>query len=89
MIQPGAESGRPEGWHDSADICALSGDGRHLGHIVRTTSCWIAFDATHMNAAGTDFRILGTFHSVMEAKAAVELASGRFLARAAHGSHVC
>jgi hypothetical protein len=70
---------RTDGWRDSADICALCGEDRHLGHIVRSALCWIAFDATHLNDTGNAIRILGTFRSISEAKAAVESASRGYL----------
>jgi hypothetical protein len=41
---------RREGkWRDSRSICCLADAERHLGHIVRAGSCWLAFDATHGN----------------------------------------
>lgn len=83
------DGGRP-GWSDSAEICALSGAGRHLGHVVRSGSCWIAFDGTHPNRTGKGFQLLGTFPSVSEAKQAVERASGYFYAvRGAGTTRVC
>ena len=80
----------PPVWHDSADICALSGAGRHLGHVVRSGSCWIAFDGTHLNEAETGFRVLGTFRSVWQAKESVERVSDYFTAaRGAGTGHIC
>ena len=62
-------------WHDAPDMCVLSGQGRHLGHIICGGDAWIAFDGTHPNADATGFQVIGVFRSVSEAKAAVEQAS--------------
>jgi len=61
-------------WRDSAAVCALADGERHLGHIVRIGANWHAFDATHFNEEGNGFRSLGTFASILAAKAAVEQA---------------
>ncbi len=47
---------------------------RHLGHIVSAGDCWLAFDTTHFNEAGTGFRLLGSWTDIALAKCAVELA---------------
>jgi hypothetical protein len=68
-------------WHDSAWVCALADDERHLGHIVKDDGAkedgvkeggWVAFDATHPGETGQGIRHLGTFSSVVAAKQAVE-----------------
>jgi len=59
-------------WKDSAEVCALADEERHLGHIIRIGAGWHAFDATHMNDEGNGFRSLGTFAGISAAKAAVE-----------------
>jgi hypothetical protein len=65
---------RREGkWRDSRSICCLADAERHLGHIVRAGSCWLAFDATHGNESGTWFRFLGVCVDIRTAKRAVEL----------------
>ncbi len=58
-------------WRDGKDICALSDDDRHLGHVVNDGK-WHAFDAVHHNAEGNGFRHVGAFATVVDAKAAVE-----------------
>ena len=68
----GAAQVRAAQWRDSAAICALADDQRHLGHIVRAGSRWLVFDATHCDKAGTGFRLLGTALNITEAKQAVE-----------------
>jgi hypothetical protein len=63
----------PPVWRDSPSVCALADDQRHLGHIVRAGNRWLAFDATHVNEAGTGFRLLGCWMDIALAKCAVEL----------------
>jgi hypothetical protein len=63
-------------WRDSAEICALADEERHLGHILRVGGRWHAFDATHFNEESNGFRRLGSFASKSAAKEAVER-SGR------------
>jgi hypothetical protein len=53
-------------------VCALSDSERHLGHILFDRNHWKAFDATHLDEPRTGFRYLGTFKTVVSAKAAVE-----------------
>jgi len=66
-------------WIDSRSICCLADAERHLGHIVRAGSYWLAFDATHANESGTWFRFLGVCADISAAKRVVELGrpSGR------------
>jgi hypothetical protein len=59
-------------WRDSNSICALADAERHLGHIVRAGSFWLAFDATHVDESGTGFQLLGCCVSVDAAKCLVE-----------------
>ena len=58
-------------WSDAADVCTLSDDERHLGHIV-LAGRWQAFDATKLNDTGDSYRYIGAFRGKREAKAAVE-----------------
>jgi hypothetical protein len=58
-------------WRDSPSICSLADAERHLGHVVRASKYWVAFDATHLNETGTGFRILGSCVDIMAAKRAV------------------
>jgi hypothetical protein len=62
-------------WRDSPSVCSLTDDERHLGHIVNAGDCWLAFDTTHFNEAGTGFRLLGSWTNIAQAKCAVELAT--------------
>jgi len=55
-------------WRDAEDICALSDDDRHLGHVVNEGE-WHAFDAVHPNLGGNG---IGIFATLDDAKAAVE-----------------
>jgi hypothetical protein len=59
-------------WRDSGKVCAFADAERHLGHIVRAGSYWLAYDATHLNETGTGFRLLGTLLDINCAKQAVE-----------------
>src|SRR5579863_4527228 len=59
-------------WSDSDSICRLSDAERHLGYILKAGNYWLAYDVTHLNDMGKDFRLLGTFRNVMTAKRAVE-----------------
>jgi hypothetical protein len=61
-------------WRDSRSVCAFADDRRHLGHVVRAGKYWLAFDATHLNAGGTGFCLLGSSMNIAVAKCAVELA---------------
>jgi hypothetical protein len=61
-------------WRDSPSVCSLTDHERHLGHIVSAGDCWLAFDTTHFNEAGTGFRLLGSWTDIALAKRAVELA---------------
>ena len=65
---------RREGtWRDSRSFCCLADAERHLGHIVRAGSYWLAFDATRSNESGTWFRFLGVCEGISAAKRVVEL----------------
>ncbi len=61
-------------WRDSASVCALTDDHRHLGHIVKAGDYWLAFDATHSSGTNGGFRLLGSWTNISLAKCAVELA---------------
>jgi hypothetical protein len=67
-LQP--NDGAPE-WRDSQAVCALADAERHLGHAVRVAEHWIAYDAIHFNPAQNGFRVIGTFPTIEEAKAAI------------------
>jgi hypothetical protein len=58
-------------WRISGHICALSDGERHVGHIVKISGRWHAYDAMHSNETGDGFRSLGTFVSLEPAKGAV------------------
>jgi hypothetical protein len=62
-------------WLDSNYICAYCDCERHLGHLIRITDGWAAFDGTHCSARGDAFRPLGIFPSLAAAKEAVESAT--------------
>ncbi len=59
-------------WRDSDSVCALVDDGRHMGHMVKAGSCWLAYDATRTNESGTGFRLLGSWKEAAAAKFALE-----------------
>jgi hypothetical protein len=59
-------------WRDSSEVCALADNQRHLGHVVRAGDCWLAFDATRSNSAGTGFRLIGSWMDIAVAKRALE-----------------
>lgn len=65
-------------WRSSSQVCAYSDFDRHLGHIVRSSDGWLAFDGTHTNPRGNAFRLIGFFHSAEAARAAVEAATRPF-----------
>jgi len=67
-IQPSQDA--PE-WRDSPHVCALADSERHLGHAVRVAEYWVAYDAIHFNPAEDGFRVIGTFPTIEEAKAAI------------------
>ena len=56
-------------------VCALADSERHLGHIFKVESLWVAFDGTRLAENGVGFRIIGAFPDVDSAKTAVEFAS--------------
>jgi hypothetical protein len=64
-------------WRNGKDVCALSDDSRHLGHIVRV-GAWQAYDGIHLNDQQNGFKYLGEFARPSDAKRAVEqsVASG-------------
>ncbi len=59
-------------WSDSSAVCGFADAERHLGHIVKAGSYWLAYDATHLNETGTGFQLLGTSTDIDAAKRAVE-----------------
>ncbi len=59
-------------WCNSSSVCSLADGERHLGHVVKASNQWFAFDATHINDSGTGFRFLGCYASVDAARRAVE-----------------
>jgi hypothetical protein len=62
----------PARWRDSPSICALADPERHLGHVVKAGTCWLAFDATHFDGTHTGFRFFGSWMSKASTKQAVE-----------------
>jgi hypothetical protein len=62
--------GAPE-WRDSPTVCALADAERHLGHAVRVAEYWVAYDAIHFNPTHDGFRVIGTYPTIEEAKAAI------------------
>lgn len=68
-------SGDPN-WRESADVCALADEERHLGHAIRAGKCWIAYDGVHLSPGGQGFRIIGTFQTISAAKQAIEETAG-------------
>lgn len=61
----------------SENVCAFADSERHLGHILKVESVWVAFDGTRLGENGIDFRVIGTFPDVESAKIAVEFSSLR------------
>ena len=66
-------------WNIGSHTCALSDVERHLGHAFRDGDKWLAYDAVHSNATGTDFRFLGRYNSALEARRAVEKSLALFV----------
>jgi len=56
-------------------FCAFADSERHLGHIFKFESQWLACDGTRLGESGTGFRIIGVFPNIESAKKAVEIAS--------------
>ena len=61
-------------------VCAFSDSERHLGHILKFESQWLACDGTRLGESRIGFRIIGVFPDMESAKRAVELASIRMAA---------
>jgi len=62
-------------WRTTGDVWALADCERHLGHVIRFESQWLAYDGTRLSENGVGFRIIGVFPDADSAKIAVELAS--------------
>ncbi len=62
-------------WRIGEDVCALADSERHLGHILKVESQWIAFDGTRLSDCGVGFQVIGTFPDMKSAKIAVEFAT--------------
>jgi hypothetical protein len=62
-------------WQIDDNVCALADFERHLGHILRVESQWIAYDGTCLAETGVGFRLIGIFPDMKSAKIAVELAT--------------
>jgi hypothetical protein len=77
MPQPNAPGGSGGRWQIGEDVCAFADSERHLGHILKVESVWIAFDGTRPGENGSSFRVIGTFSDVESAKIAVEFSSFR------------
>jgi hypothetical protein len=67
-------------WRISEKVCALADSERHLGHILKFGSQWLACDATRVGESGSGLWIIGIFPDIASAKSAVELASVRMTA---------
>jgi hypothetical protein len=65
----------PGFWRIGKKICAFADSERHLGHILKLESQWLACDGTRLGKSGTGFRIIGVFPDTESAKKAVEAAS--------------
>jgi hypothetical protein len=59
-------------WRDSRSICCFADGERHLGHIVRAGSRWLAFFGTRYNDTANGFRLLGICLNIAAAKCTVE-----------------
>ena len=77
MPQPNAAVDSLGCWQTSENVCAFANSERHLGHILKVESVWVAFDGTRLGENGMGFRVIGTFPDVDSAKIAVEFASLR------------
>ena len=62
-------------WRIDKEFCAFADSERHLGHILKIESQWLACDGTRLGESGTGFRIIGIFPDIESAKKAVEFAS--------------
>lgn len=90
MILKQTQPGAAASWRNSRNVCALSDDGRHLGHIVRAGDGWLAFDARHLSDRGSGFLSLGFFCSITTAKEAVQAATLPLkAAEASSGGRIC
>jgi hypothetical protein len=74
MCKPRSPRYAQSGWLNSPNVCGLSDETRHLGHIVLECGQWVAWDATHLNEEQNGFKHLGRFLHAIDAKAAVEAA---------------
>jgi hypothetical protein len=59
-------------WRMGKNFCAFADSERHLGHILKIESQWLACDGTHLGERGIGFRIIGIFPDIESAKKAVE-----------------
>ena len=59
-------------WYETSNVCALASAERHLGHAVRTSRGWTAYDGTRTNMPADGFKELGTFVDIADAKIAIE-----------------
>ncbi|HEX4134388.1 MAG TPA: hypothetical protein VHY84_07265 [Bryobacteraceae bacterium] len=56
----------------TGNVGAFADSERHLGHILKVESVWIAFDGTHLGEDGQGFQLIGVFPDPDSAKIAVE-----------------
>jgi hypothetical protein len=77
MSQPNASVDSLGRWHMSENVWAFTDSERHLGHILKVESIWLAFDGTRLGESGIGFRIVGAFSEIDSAKIAVEFATLR------------
>ncbi|MDP9054794.1 MAG: hypothetical protein M3N93_10925 [Acidobacteriota bacterium] len=61
-------------WVPGCDIWCLNDAERYLGHVVRTGRKWLAYDATGTNEKGDNFRLVGEFAEMAQAREALERA---------------
>ncbi len=62
-------------WHMGGKVCAFADSERHLGHILKVESQWLAYDGTRLGESGIGFRVIGAFTDISSARIAVEFAS--------------
>jgi len=62
-------------WRVGGKACAFADSERHLGHILKVDSQWLAWDGTRLGESGIGFRLIGAFTDISSARIAVEFAS--------------
>lgn len=59
-------------WRVSRNVGALTDGERHVGHVIKASGQWHAYDAMHRSEGGAGFRLLGSFAALESAQQAVE-----------------